>query len=399
MFNRQRTLEVFGYDLDPNKLSRRSNKEFQSTGLKKDIKVIDNCPSCNAERQISLRSSRKNKSCLKCFHNSSKMIEAKKNQSKIKSEETKQKMRDNHWSKVGTIGSLFKGKTHTPQNKELLSQKQYLYMDGLSASEKRTRYIKSSRSYLGISEQDFDGWATEEALRIRCSKIYKDWEKAVYQRDKHCQFPGCLERRRAQLTAHHKDGFNWAVDKRFDVDNGVLLCKYHHNTGPNSFHSKYGNGDNTKAQFDEWIGANSINAYNNRDLYLVTGPPGIGKSWVCTQLVELFDYIPYDDVPKEQHLHLMLKDDKRPILYDPWRKATSFKKRYGSIFNIKLIVILEDLKVLEDRLRSRGGTPDSNTERYHKRAISIAKDADFKGTSQEVLDFLKANIKRDKIES
>jgi hypothetical protein len=391
MFNRERTLEVFNYDIDLNKRSRRSDEEYKNTGLKKNLKVIDNCPLCNEERQITLRASRNNKMCLKCFHNSPEMIRIKQNQNKVKSEVTKQKMRQNHWSKDG-MESPFKGHNHTELNKSILAEKQTAHMVGLSASQKRNRYIKSSCSFRGISEQDFDGWSTPESLRIRGSSEYKQWEQKVYERDQHCRFPYCLEKRKNQLVAHHKDGFNWALDRRFDVDNGVILCKYHHNHGPNSFHSKYGNGDNTEAQFAEWIDSNIIVNSIKRDLYLVTGAPGSGKSWVCSQLASQVDYIPYDDVPKEQHLHLMLNNNKLPIVYDPWRKATSFVKRYAANFNIKLIVIVEDLEVVKKRLIQRGGVPDDNTNKYVKRSMLIAKKAEFSGTSDQVLQYLKDKL-------
>lgn len=55
-----------------------------------------------------------------------------------------------------------------------------------------------------------------------------------------------------KLNAHHMDGWNWAVDKRGETDNCVTLC-----AGKNSCHSDfhyfYGNGDNTKEQFEQYL--------------------------------------------------------------------------------------------------------------------------------------------------
>ena len=83
MFNRKRTKELLGYDLDLSK-TRRSAAEHKATGgvKRNDLAVIDNCPECNVERQIKLRQSRKDKPCIKCFHKSPEMILAKKNQTK-----------------------------------------------------------------------------------------------------------------------------------------------------------------------------------------------------------------------------------------------------------------------------------------------------------------------------
>lgn len=61
------------------------------------------------------------------------------------------------------------------------------------------------------------------------SPEYKEWRKSVYKRDKFkCQWPGCNERKR--LNAHHiKPWFDFP-GLRFLVDNGITLCKYHHNS-------------------------------------------------------------------------------------------------------------------------------------------------------------------------
>jgi predicted RNA-binding Zn-ribbon protein involved in translation (DUF1610 family) len=110
MFNREKTKQIFGYDIDPDQ-RRRTEAERLAAGDvdKKELMVVDNCPSCGIERQIKLRQSRKNKPCSKCFHNLPSTIQAKKNQIKVKSEETKQKLRDNHWSTKG-IDPWNKGK-------------------------------------------------------------------------------------------------------------------------------------------------------------------------------------------------------------------------------------------------------------------------------------------------
>lgn len=48
------------------------------------------------------------------------------------------------------------------------------------------------------------------------------------------------------LTAHHKNGYNWDIENRYNIDNGVILCKFHHN----DFHKQFGKGDNTEEQFN-----------------------------------------------------------------------------------------------------------------------------------------------------
>jgi hypothetical protein len=54
-----------------------------------------------------------------------------------------------------------------------------------------------------------------------------DWVMAIYQRDKQCAFAfkgGCDRR----LEAHHIKTFKDHPELRYDVDNGILLCKAHH---------------------------------------------------------------------------------------------------------------------------------------------------------------------------
>jgi hypothetical protein len=85
-----------------------------------------------------------------------------------------------------------------------------------------------------------------ESEQIRQSAEYKDWRLSVWVRDKtKCQICGI---RKDPMVAHHLDGFNAFPEKRFDVDNGVTLCDFHHI----SFHSNYGFGNNTKEQFEKF---------------------------------------------------------------------------------------------------------------------------------------------------
>jgi len=393
MFNKERTKEVFGYDVTL-ECTRRTMNEVESTGgiQPKKLDVIDNCPSCGIERTIKLRQSRKNTLCSKCFHNTPGVIAAKQNQVKERSEETHQKMRDNHWSKKG-IDSPFKGKNHTNEVKDILSDKTKDFLDGLSKEMKHNRYVKSSCALRGIEVEDFTDWSTDENLRIRGSSEYKEWEKAVNLRDKSCQFPGCLERRKSELTAHHKDGFSWCKERRFDIENGVLLCKFHHIDSAISYHSMYGTHNSTESKFLEWIQKYKMPEQKSKIIYIVTGAPGSGKSWVCNSLANIYSYISYDDFPKESHLQLIFSDNSgKPILYDPWRKATSFVKRYSDSLDVRLIVIKESKETIRQRILNRGGEITDNTDKYANRAINIAKNAFFSGTSDEVLAYLKSRL-------
>ena len=51
------------------------------------------------------------------------------------------------------------------------------------------------------------------------------------------------------LVVHHLNGYNWCVEGRMNWDNVVVICKELHD----SFHSKYGYGNNTEEQFWEFV--------------------------------------------------------------------------------------------------------------------------------------------------
>lgn len=73
----------------------------------------------------------------------------------------------------------------------------------------------------------------------------RKWTRKVFEKNNYkcviCNSNGFL-------NAHHLDGWNWCKEKRFDINNGITLCKKCHR----EFHNIYGYGDNTKEQFEEY---------------------------------------------------------------------------------------------------------------------------------------------------
>jgi len=86
--------------------------------------------------------------------------------------------------------------------------------------------------------------------RVVGRKTIKDtiWREKVYEKDNYTCVV-CGDNRGGNLNAHHLYSHNRYIDKRYDVNNGVTLCEACHK----AFHDKYGYGDNTKEQFDEFI--------------------------------------------------------------------------------------------------------------------------------------------------
>lgn len=78
---------------------------------------------------------------------------------------------------------------------------------------------------------------------------YNCFVSRVLKRDNYtCQC--CNKKSDKCMVVHHLDGYNWCKEKRTDETNGITLCKNCHE----NFHSIYGRGNNTKEQFEEWIG-------------------------------------------------------------------------------------------------------------------------------------------------
>ncbi len=86
----------------------------------------------------------------------------------------------------------------------------------------------------------------EGSKKFRSTYEFKEWRKGVFARDgfkcKCCGNGGTL-------NAHHIDGYNWCIEKRTDIDNGITLCEDCHS----DFHIKYGYGDNTRIQLEEFL--------------------------------------------------------------------------------------------------------------------------------------------------
>lgn len=72
------------------------------------------------------------------------------------------------------------------------------------------------------------------------------WARAVKERDLFtCQICDATE---VYLHSHHQNSWDYFVDERFDVENGITLCEDCHMM----FHAIYGHSKNTKFQFEEF---------------------------------------------------------------------------------------------------------------------------------------------------
>lgn len=88
----------------------------------------------------------------------------------------------------------------------------------------------------------------EERVVGRQYPEYSEWRLLVYERDGFtCQVCGQV---RGDINAHHLEAYNNAPELRTTLSNGITLCETCHK----DFHHCYGRGNNTRAQFEEWLG-------------------------------------------------------------------------------------------------------------------------------------------------
>lgn len=242
--------------------------------------------------------------------------------------------------------------------------------------------IKQSCKMRNIEIDDFDDFTApvskRERVKFDSSNIrQKCYENANYT----CDLYGV---KGVELNAHHLDSWHSNENKRFKLDNLVCLSKAAHKT----FHNKYGNKNNTKEQYEEFKIEIENHKQTKQDIFLIAGCPAAGKSWVCNQLQQ-FNYVSYDNVNKNYHIYELLKNNNKQLLYDPTIKISTFTKRYSHLFNIRLIVIIEDEQIINQRILDRGGKLTDTIKKRIKRMEFLSKECEFSGTSSEVLEYLK----------
>jgi len=100
---------------------------------------------------------------------------------------------------------------------------------GKNILDKESFREKISKSLLGKTgelSRNWKGGVNPINNSIRRRKIYKEWRKMVYERDNYtCQICGI---RGIELHANHIKKFSDYPDLRFEINNGITLCKRCH---------------------------------------------------------------------------------------------------------------------------------------------------------------------------
>lgn len=127
------------------------------------------------------------------------------------------------------------------------------YYDYINHNHNGKCYCKKCADKILNSRENNSNWnknkTDEERYIGRNYPEYTEFVKRVLARDNYtCRC--CKNKVNKNANVHHLDGYNWCVEKRLDDDNAITLCDNCHS----NFHSIHGYGNNTKKQFEEWIG-------------------------------------------------------------------------------------------------------------------------------------------------
>lgn len=162
------------------------------------------------------------------------------------SEETKQKMSLSRMGNTNCLGykaseetrkklsKIHKGKDNYQLGRHHTEEAKFKMC---TARQGRTpnlgkRLTEEWRKKIGLAEQGekshfWRGGVTPEIRKIRASFEYQTWRTAVYERDNYiCQQCGI---RGGTLHAHRVKLFRSHPELRFEISNGITLCKPCHN--------------------------------------------------------------------------------------------------------------------------------------------------------------------------
>jgi hypothetical protein len=147
-------------------------------------------------------------------------------------EETKIKIaKANKGKRPANKGKKFLRKEDHPCWGKILSEKT---KKKIGEAQKRFRVLFPGK-FLGENSSNWKGGITPENQKIRTSLEFKQWRRSVFNRDDYtCQKCGAKSGngKAIYLHAHHLLPFAEYPEKRFDINNGLTLCKECHFGGP-----------------------------------------------------------------------------------------------------------------------------------------------------------------------
>lgn len=146
-------------------------------------------------------------------------------------------MREVHRGKTSSM----KGKHHSKETKDRISKR----LIG-------RRLLKTTRKKIGEAEKrerhwNWKGGITSTNIKIRNSLKSKKWKNNIFVRDNWtCQK---CKKKGVELEAHHILRFSQFPKLKFDINNGVTLCKSCHG----KFHKIYGRKNNKRKELKDFL--------------------------------------------------------------------------------------------------------------------------------------------------
>ena len=105
----------------------------------------------------------------------------------------------------------------------------FIYQKGKSKS------LANRRKYIGEDNPNWKGGITSRNKQMRASEEYKQWRLRVFERDDWtCRKCGLRSEKNQYILiqAHHIKPFATFPELRFEIDNGMTLCKKCHAKEP-----------------------------------------------------------------------------------------------------------------------------------------------------------------------
>ena len=127
----------------------------------------------------------------------------------------------------------WKGRKHTEETKQKMREARLKNnpMHNPAVVAKRSATLKKNGTFAGENSNNWRGGITPEHIKIRNSKEMREWRELVFNRDdytcQHC-LAKCGNGEDVYLHAHHIKVFSVFHELRFDIDNGITLCKQCH---------------------------------------------------------------------------------------------------------------------------------------------------------------------------
>lgn len=207
-------------------------------------KVKTTCIDCGKEKEITKRSlwrikvGQRSGRCLDCaakIRNADPEYRKKislAGKGRIVSEETRRKIGNGHRGKIiseehkNKISIFFKDRPVSKEHRLALSENHR----GYQTQETREKIAKAKvgRKIPLITGENHYRWKgnfTEQAVknRIRCSIEWREWRNKIFVRDGY-QCLDCGENT-ANLEPHHIIPLSSNMEKAFDINNGITLCR------------------------------------------------------------------------------------------------------------------------------------------------------------------------------